>query len=99
MLPHPLISFVIQRYYENNPRFNGACWRDNLPNKQNDGSYVKNLDEYIGINTYWIALESNSNIVAHLDSSQVEHISKERNKILCSKNLTKKIIEWKHTIQ
>ena len=33
MLPHPLASFKIQKYYQNEPRFNGVYSRDNLPNK------------------------------------------------------------------
>ena len=28
--PHPLTNFEIQKYYQNEPRFNGVCSRDNL---------------------------------------------------------------------
>ena len=45
MKPHPL-NFEIQKYYENDPRFNGVYSRDNLPNKLKDGTYVRNLDEH-----------------------------------------------------
>ena len=45
MLPHPLTNFEIQKYYQNEPRFNGVYSRDNLP-KIKDGAYVINLDEY-----------------------------------------------------
>ena len=31
--PHPLTNFEIQKHYENEPRFNGAFSRDNLPKK------------------------------------------------------------------
>ena len=31
MSPHPLTNFEIQKYYENEPRFNGVFSRDNLP--------------------------------------------------------------------
>ena len=31
MLPHPLPNFEIQKYYENEPRFNDVFSRDNLP--------------------------------------------------------------------
>ena len=41
--PHPLTNFEIQKYYQNEPRFNGVYSRDN---KIKDGAYVKNLDEY-----------------------------------------------------
>ena len=33
MLPHPLTNFEIQKYYENEPRFNGVYSRNNLPKK------------------------------------------------------------------
>ena len=32
---HPLTNFEIQKYYENEPRFNGVFSRDNLPKKKN----------------------------------------------------------------
>ena len=44
MSPHPLTNFEMQRYYQNEPRFNGISSRDNLP-KLKDGAYVINLDE------------------------------------------------------
>ena len=57
MPPHPLRNFEIQRYYQNEPRFNGVYSRDTLPKRSfteriNDGAYVINLNEYydIGIN-------------------------------------------------
>ena len=37
MPPHPLKSFEIQKYYKNEPRFNGAFSRKNLPKKKNKG--------------------------------------------------------------
>ena len=36
MLPHPLTNFEIQRYYQNEPRFNGVFSRNNLPEKIKD---------------------------------------------------------------
>ena len=45
MPPHPLPIFEIQKYYENEPRFNGFFSRDNMPKKIKDGTYVTNLDE------------------------------------------------------
>ena len=33
MLPHPLANLEIQKYYENDPRFNGVISRDNFPKK------------------------------------------------------------------
>ena len=47
MTPHILTSFKIQKYYQNQPRFNGV----NLPRIKD-----KNLDEYSDIGTHRIAL-------------------------------------------
>ena len=52
MPPHPLTNFEIQKYYYNQPRFNGVYSRENLP-KIKDGVYVINLDEYSDIGTQW----------------------------------------------
>ena len=56
MPPHSLINFEIQKYYQNEPRFNGVYYRHNVPEKINDGAYVINLDEYGDVGTHWIAL-------------------------------------------
>ena len=53
--PHPLTNFEIQKYYQNELRFNGIYSRDNLP-KIKDGAYAINLDEYSDIGTYWVTL-------------------------------------------
>ena len=45
MPPHPLTNFEIQKYYQNEPRFNGVYSRDNL-RKIKDKAYIINLDEY-----------------------------------------------------
>ena len=76
MLPHPLTNFEIQKYYQNEPRFNGVYSRDNLP-KLKDGAYVINLDKYSDIGTHWLALYVMNNDVTYFDSFDVEHIPKE----------------------
>ena len=55
MPPHPLTNFEIQKYYQNEPRFNGVYSRDNLP-KIKDMAYVITFDEYPDIGTHWVAL-------------------------------------------
>ena len=75
MSSHPLNNFEIQKYYHNQPRFNGVCSRDNLP-KIKDGTYVINIDEYSDIATHWIALCVVNNDVTYFDSFGVEHILK-----------------------
>ena len=54
--PHPLINFEIQKYYKNEPRFNGVFSRNNLPKKIKDRAYITNLDKYANVGTHWIAL-------------------------------------------
>ena len=51
MPPHPLTNFEIQKYYQNEPRFNGVYSRDNLPIIR-DRTYVINLNEYSDIETH-----------------------------------------------
>ena len=78
MLPHPLTNFEIQKYYKNEPKFNGVYSRDNLPDKIKDGTYVINLDEYSDIGAPWVALYVvSNNDVTYFDSFEVEHIPKE----------------------
>ena len=76
MPPHPLTNFEIQKYYQNEPRFNGVYSRDNLP-KIKDVAYVINLDEYCDIGTHWVAWYTHNNNVTYFDSFSVEHIPKE----------------------
>ena len=45
MMPHPLTNFEIQKYYQNEPRFNSVYSRNNSPEKMKDGAYVINLAE------------------------------------------------------
>ena len=72
MPPHPLTKCEIQKYYQNEPRFNGFYSRDNLP-KIKDEAYVINLDEYSDIGFYWVALWVDTNDATSFDSFGVEH--------------------------
>ena len=76
MLPHPLTSFEMQKYYQNKPKFNGVYLRNNLP-KIRDRVYVINLDECKTIGSHWIALYVNGDNVAYFDSFGTEYILKE----------------------
>ena len=79
MPPHSLTNFEIQKYYENEPKFNGVYSRDNLPGIK-DGAYVINLDDYSDIGTHWVSLwVNNSN---NVNSFGVEHIPKEIKKFI-----------------
>ena len=68
MLSHSLTNFEIQRYYQNQLKFNCVYSRNNLPKTQ-DRVYVFNLDEYKSIGTHWIALHVNGDNVTYFDSS------------------------------
>ena len=77
MPPHPLTNFEIEKYYKNDPKFNGVFWRNNLPKKIKDGAYIINLGEYTDVGTHWTALFCNKNNLTCFDSFGVEHIPKE----------------------
>ena len=81
---HPLTNSEIQKYYQDEPRFNGVYSRNSLL-KINDGAYVINLDEYESIGTHWIALYVNGDKVIYFDSFGVEHITKEIKKFIGNK--------------
>ena len=90
MPPHSLTNFEIQQYYQNEPKFNGVCSRNNLT-KIKDGAFVINLDEYESVGTYWIALYVNANNIVCFHSFGVEHIPKEIKKFIGNKNITSNI--------
>ena len=54
MPPHPLTHFEIQKYYQNELKFNGVYSTNNLA-KIKDGAHVINLDEHKSIGTHWTA--------------------------------------------
>ena len=87
MPPHPLTNFEIQKYYQNEPRFNGVFSRNNLPKKIKDGAYVINLDEYADVGTHWIALFCNKNEIVYFDSFGVENVPEEIEKFIRNKNI------------
>ena len=92
MLLYPLTDFEIQKY-QNEPRFNGVYYRDNL-HKIKDGAYGINLDEYSDIGTHWVALyvgrlspkDVKNNDVTYFDSFGVEHIPIEVEAFAVNKN-------------
>ena len=59
MPPHLLTNFDIQKYYQNEPKFNGVYSRNNLPKIQ-DGAYVINLDEFKSIGAFYV---NDSNVI------------------------------------
>ena len=86
MLPHPLTSFEIQKYYKNEPNLNGVYSRSNLP-KTKDGTYIKTLDEYKSIGTHWISLHLNGKNIMYFDIFGVEHVPRKIEKLIENKNI------------
>ena len=93
MLPHPLTNFEIQKYYKNEPRFNGVFSRNNLPKKIKDGAYIINLDEYGNVGTHWIALFCKKNKIVYFDSFGIEHIPEEIKEFIKNKNIKANIFQ------
>ena len=75
MPPHPLTNFEIQKYYQNEPKFDGVYSRNNL-SKIKDDKYIISLDEYELIGTHWISLYVNAENITYFDSFAVEHVPK-----------------------
>ena len=86
MQPHPLTNFEIQKYYQNESKFNGIYSGNNLP-KIKEGAYVINLNNYKSIGTHCITLCVNGNNVTYFDSFRVEYIPKEVKKFVSNKNI------------
>ena len=78
MSPHPLTNFEIQKYFQNEPRFNRVFSRDNIfLSEIKDGAYVINLDDYADVSTHWIALFCNRNEIVYFHSFGVEAVPEE----------------------
>ena len=77
MTPQPLTNFQVEKYHENEIRFNGVFSRNNLPKKIKDQAYVTNLDEHADVGTHWITLFCNRNEIVYFDSFCVEHVPEE----------------------
>ena len=76
-----LIQYEIQKYHQNELKFNGVYSKNNLP-KVKDGAYVINLDEGKSIEISWIALYLNDN-----NSFGAEYISKKIKRFKRNKNI------------
>ena len=67
MPPHPLTNFEIQKYYQNESKFNGVYSRNNL-SKIKVGAYIINLDDYQSVGTHWTLLYVNDDDVTYFGS-------------------------------
>ena len=86
MPPRPLTNVEIQKYYQNEPRFNGVYSRDNPPEIRDVG-YVINIDEHSNFGTHWVALYIHNDDVTYFDRFEVEHIPKEM-KVFIARSLS-----------
>ena len=89
MPAHPLTNFEMQEYYKNEPRFNGAYSRDNLPKAiKNETTCIVNLDNYKNTGIHWIALYiKNNEVVIYFDGFSVGHVPKDIKKFIGHKNI------------
>ena len=87
MPPHPLTNFEIQKYYQNEPRFNGVFSRNNLPKKIKDGAYIINLDEYADVGTHRSALFISRIKIVYFNSFGIEHVPEEIKEFVENENI------------
>ena len=93
MSPHPLTNFEIQKYYENELRFNGVFSRDNLPKKIKDEAYVITFDEYTDTVHIGLLYFVKKNKIVYFDSFGVQHIPEEIKKLIGNKNIKASIFQ------
>ena len=86
MPPHPLTNFEIQKYFQNETKFNRVYPKNNLP-KIRMGRI--NLDVFKPIGTHWIHLYLNVEYVTNFDrfGVGVKHIPKKIRKFIGNKNV------------
>ena len=90
--PHPLRSYEIKNYYQNeysrnNTLISDEYSRNNFPEKIKDGTYVINLDEHEEVDTPWVALLCKRSGIVYFDSFGVEHVPKEIKKFIGNKEI------------
>ena len=93
MLPHRLTYFEIQKYYQNDPRFNRVFSIDNLPKTIKNGAYLINLDEYADVGTHWIAWSCRKSEIVYFNSFDVEHVPAEIKEFAGNKNAEANIFQ------
>ena len=89
MSHHPLTNFEIQKYYQNEPKFNDVYSRNNSPKLKHE-THMINLDEYESVGANWVAAYVNDDIVTYFNTFGVEYILKEI-KSIGNKNITTNI--------
>ena len=95
---HPLTNFEILKYYQNEPRFNGAYSRDNLSKRIKDGAYIVNLDKYANVGPYWTALSCGRSEIVYFDSVGFENVPEEFKEFIGNKTSRQTFFEYKQTL-
>ena len=77
MQPHSLTDFELEKYYQNEQRFNGVFKEIICLKKIKDEAYIIIFDEYADIGTHWIALFCNRSEIVYFGIFVVEHVPQE----------------------
>ena len=77
----------IQRYNQNETKFNGDCSRNNFERKIKDGVYVINPDKFANIRTHQDAIYIKSDPLIYFSSFVAEHSQKEAKKFIGNRNI------------
>ena len=93
MLPHLLTNFELQKFYQNETRFNGVSSRNNLPKKIKDGSYVINFDEYADVGTHWTTLFCGRSEILYFNSLVLNMFLKKLKRFVGNKNIIANILQ------
>ena len=74
--------------------------RNNLPKKIKDEAYVINLDEYVDVDTHWIALFCNRSEIVYFDTFGVEHVLEEIKEFARNENIIVRIfwVQANHSV-
>ena len=76
MPPHRLTNFEIQKYYQNETKFDRVYSTYNLPEVK-DEAYLINLGKFKSIENHLTAFCKNGDGAIYFDSFRIEHIRKE----------------------
>ena len=94
---HSFNYFQVEKYYQNESKFNGIHSINNLP-KIKDGTYGINLEEYKLTEIHWIALYVNGDSITYLLALEF-NIFQKRLKYLWVTEISQQIfLEYKHAI-
>ena len=91
-LLHALNNIEITNYFNDEPRFNGAFSRNNLP-KIKDGAYSINLNDKNSKGTHWVSLLTGKNLAVYFDSFGIEYLPQEVLNKIKGKSITHNIFK------